>query len=294
LAFILGILERSEPACVAFEDFRGPHGAALESWQRQGFLATEPEPHRVPSCPHCGEGSLFELDVGLLCGSCLSEIDPRHRFLWRFDEAALRQWLGRSLGLDGGVRTVDGRLWHLGSREDRDGACEFFFLRGVLSEQGRTRLLAYRNAVLVRPLPMSESVTGFTGRVLSLLDLLRIEGDALIVSSLQRFLEHEGGVRFDADGGQLIAGDAVVGEVPVASKEYHLLACLAENLDRYVPYADLKHEILRRSGSRDTTDDATFCQKLKSRIKRQVPKIDRLITTTNKGDGYRLRGWVER
>ena len=40
----------------------------------------------------------------------------------------------------------------------------------------------------------------------------------------------------------------------------------------------------------DETEEATFCQKLKSRIKtRHIPQFDRVIVTTNKGDGYRLR-----
>jgi hypothetical protein len=60
-----------------------------------------------------------------------------------------------------------------------------------------------------------------------------------------------------------------------------------------VPYADLKHEVLRRSGSADTTEEATFCQKLKSRLKKGLPAIDRLVVTTNKGDGYRLRAFLE-
>jgi hypothetical protein len=51
--------------------------------------------------------------------------------------------------------------------------------------------------------------------------------------------------------------------------------------------------VLRRAGSTDTTEEATFCQGLKSRIKKKwVPRIDELIATTNKGDGYRLRGYA--
>src|SRR5436190_1163694 len=45
------------------------------------------------------------------------------------------------------------------------------------------------------------------------------------------------------------------------------------------------------SGRTDTTEEATFCQKLKSRIKeRSVPRIDELLVTSNKGDGYRMKG----
>ena len=57
-----------------------------------------------------------------------------------------------------------------------------------------------------------------------------------------------------------------------------------------MPYRDLKRAVLARTGGRSETDEATFCQKLKSRIKEKyVHGIDRLVVTTNKGDGYRLR-----
>jgi len=69
-----------------------------------------------------------------------------------------------------------------------------------------------------------------------------------------------------------------------------LLACLAEQIDQFVPYRDLKREVLARTGGGGGAEEATFCQKLKSRIKVEfVPGIDRLIVTSNKGDGYRLR-----
>jgi hypothetical protein len=68
---------------------------------------------------------------------------------------------------------------------------------------------------------------------------------------------------------------------------------LAADPDQFVSYHDLKRDVLSHSGSTDTTDEATFCQKLKSRIKAKwVPRIDDLLATTNKGDGYRLRGHV--
>ena len=77
----------------------------------------------------------------------------------------------------------------------------------------------------------------------------------------------------------------------MGSKEYFFLDCLARHLDTFVPYADLKREVLRRSGSKDSRDEATFCQRLKSAIKKKrIPEIDRFVVTTNKADGYRLRG----
>ena len=56
----------------------------------------------------------------------------------------------------------------------------------------------------------------------------------------------------------------------------------------------LKHAVLQTSGSTDETEEATFCQGLKSRIKKKwIARIDDFIATTNKGDGYRLRARVE-
>ena len=66
---------------------------------------------------------------------------------------------------------------------------------------------------------------------------------------------------------------------PVGSKEFHFLDCLASDLDRFITYADLKHHVLEQAGSTDTTEEGTFCQNLKSRIKKKwVPQIDRLIS----------------
>ena len=96
---------------------------------------------------------------------------------------------------------------------------------------------------------------------------------------MKDFLRGCGTVRFDQASGVLWPG----------------YTCLAGQLDRYESYANLKHSVPAHSGGTDTTDGASFCQKLKRRIKpRWVPKIDWLIATTNKGDGYRLRGYVER
>jgi hypothetical protein len=84
-----------------------------------------------------------------------------------------------------------------------------------------------------------------------------------------------------------------VGEVPVGGREFWFLRALAREVDRFAGYADLKGEVLRQSGGADATDEATFCQKLKSRIKaRYVRSIDRLVVASNKGDGYRLRAEV--
>jgi hypothetical protein len=107
---------------------------------------------------------------------------------------------------------------------------------------------------------------------------------------LDDILRSHGRVRFDRDTGALVVGATLVGEVPLGSREWAFLDCLFVQRDQFVPYRDLKRAVLQCTGGSGDVEDATFCQKLKSRIKqRYVPGIDRLVVTTNKGDGYRLR-----
>src|SRR5205823_3912171 len=149
---------------------------------------------------------------------------------------------------------IDGRLWQLGGLHAEAFVHECFFGMGQPSDRETARLLAYRNAVLIRPLASAESIFAYRGPVLSLLDVIRMEAHGLTVVDLHHFLEGGGTVRFDEASGSLWAGDVLLGEVPAGAKEHALLACLAENLDRFVAYADLKHEVLRRTGSTDSTE----------------------------------------
>jgi hypothetical protein len=294
LEFVLGLLDRHDPAYAGAEDFESDNGLALRLCQRVGFLRTEPELNPVASCPHCREGVPWQLRGRYVCGTCHSTVDRRHLLLWRFDLEALLVWLARALELHGEVRQIDERLWQLGSVTLCGLPCECFIRRsGPLSPHGRQRLLSYRNAVLLQALPGGAPVEGFRGPCLSLLELLRQEQYSLGVTDLARLLWSRGNVRFDDGSGVLWVGDAWVGEVPFGSKEYHFLVCLAQNKDRFVTYGDIKHYVLQHAGSKDATEEATFCQKLKSRIRKWVPHIDVLIATTNKADGYRLRGHVE-
>lgn len=296
LEFILGLLDRDSTATVSYEDFAGAHGPALRLWQRLGFLAREPGRNPVPSCPHCEAGVPYRRGGGFLCASCHSPVDPRHLLLWRLELGAFLTWLARALDLTGPVQAIDDHLWQLGRTSERGRAGEYFFWRsGELSERERTRLLAFRSAVLLSALPGGRRIVGFRGPSVSLVELLRLEGRTLRIAGLDRLVRGGGVIRFDAESGALWADDRWLGEVPLGSKEFHLLACLSQQLDRYVAYADLKHYVLGQTGGRDSTDEATFCQKIKRRIKEKgfVPAIDRLITKTNKGDGYRLRGRVE-
>lgn len=295
LEFILGILERSVPPCVAQEDFDGPHGTALRLWQEMGLLAREPGSNPVPGCLHCGEGVLYPVGNRLLCSACGSRVDPQHLLLWEFDLEAFLRWLSRGLHLQGGISRVDNYLWHLGRLRADDLVHECFFQRGqTLSETGRQRLSAYRNVLLLyclRP-PSVVGHAAVTGR--SLLQILWLE-KTLALSDPEHLVRPKGAIRFERHSGVLWAGDTRLGAVPFGSKEFFFLDRQAQELDHFVSYADLKRHVLQGAASADSTEEATFCQQLKNRIKRKrwITGIDRLVVTTNKGDGYRLRGWLE-
>jgi hypothetical protein len=293
--FVLGLLDQHNPACAAWEDFESEHGQLLRQWQRRGFIVKEPEQNPVPSCPYCREGVPYRISERYLCPECQSVVDVQHLLLWRFDHEAFLRWLASALKLTGGIRPVDATLWQLGSLGQGDLTYECFFRRGQLSDHARTRLLAFRNAVLLQGLPGAKTVEGFHGPCLSLVEVIQHDRRSTRVTDLALLLRSNGAVRFHEQSGALFAGDRFLGEVPIDTKEYYLVARLWQECDRFVAYGDLKHFVLRQTGSSDTTDEATFCHKLKGRIKDRgwVPKIDSLIATTNKGDGYRLRGYVE-
>lgn len=294
LELLLGLLDGAEPAWVATEDWLGEHGPGLRVWQRMGILDREPGLHPVPGCPHCEGGEPYRVGRRLVCHRCRSSIGPEHRLLWRLDHGCFLRWLADRLGLRGGVQRIGERLWQLGTLPDRDGIHEVFYRRTKdLSEKEQGRLSAFRNVVVLYGGPVAP-VPREWGRTVSLVALLRLDAESLSVADLRRFLRPPGGVVFDVQSGTLWVGDERQGDVPRGSKEFAFLDCLAQNLDHFVAYEDLKHAVQRQSGSVDSTEEATFCQNLKSRIKKKwIPAIDRLLVTTNKGDGYRLRGYVD-
>jgi hypothetical protein len=208
------------------------------------------------------------------------------------DRERLLRHIADGLQLRGGVQSIDGRLWQLGTGLTEDGPVECFYRRPCpLSEEAQRRLNAYRRLLLFHG-PSTVPAPGQSVWV-PLVELFHPDG-APAIPALTALLQIQGAVRFDAHSGALWVGVTLLGELPLWSREYYFLQCLAEHLDHFVPYIDLKREVLRRSGSTDAADEATFCQVLKSRIKKRwVPAIDRLIATTNKGDGYRLRGHAE-
>lgn len=292
-ALLAGLVDR-DPPCVGADEVDGVHGAAIHAWQGLGFVGRDPVANPVPTCPHCGFGVPYRLGGRLLCASCRGDVDPRHLVLWPVDRGRLLAWLAGELGLRGGVRQLDARLWQLGTWAGDGDTVECFYLGpGLLSEEAAGRVTAYRRALLLHGPRRPSAADGLPARALSLLAVLR---SALPpeVGPLGPLLRDRGAVRLEAHSGALWVGERWLGEVPPGTKEYFLLACLARDLDRFVPYSALKREVLRRSGSMDATDEATFCQGLKSRIKRKwVPAIDRVIALTHKGDGFRLRAYAE-
>jgi hypothetical protein len=293
LEFLVGLLDLDDPVFVTQEDFDGVHGKTLRRVQAMGFLGREPGVNPVPACPHCGEGVPRRLRGRYVCDACYSAVDPARLFAWQVDREAFLRWLAVELRIGGEVRCVGRGLWQLGRWDGEGGPCECFFLQGGSpAGSGQDRLGAYRNFLVLYGLTRPQSA-GSPGRAVSLLEVLRLQG-GLGVADPSRLFQVRGNVRFEPHSGALLVGDAILGEVPVASKEYFLLRRLAEDIDHYVPYSDLKAYVLRQSGSRDATEEATFCHGLKSRIKKKwMPRIDRVLATTNKAEGYRLRGYAE-
>ncbi len=293
LEFLLGLLDLDDPVFVTQEDFDSAHGETVRTVKTMGFLGRDPGVNPVPTCPHCDEGVPRQLGGRYVCDACYSRVDTRHLVAWQLDREVFLRWLAGALGLEGEVRRVVQGLWQLGRLNDEGGPSECCYLRGgTLSGRGQDRLDAYRNVLVLYGLTRPASVERIRHSA-SLLEVLRLEG-VLGVTEPGRLLRVRGNVRFETHSGVLRVGDAILGEVPPGSKEYYFLRCLAGQLDRFVPYADIKREVLRESGSSDGTEEATFCQGLKSRIKKKwIPRIDLVLATTNKADGYRLRGYAE-
>lgn len=294
LEFFLALLDRGESACVSREDFSGRHGSALRLWQSLGFVSREPWAHHAPTCPHCAEGVPYRLGELYRCNRCRSVVDHSWLLLWHFDERAFFEWLAAELGLQGGVRRLDSRLWQLGTYRRAGELLECFYQRGgLLAEPAVSRLAAYRNVLLLYGLASPHPDERLGCQRVSLLELLGPDGPPN-VADLTLLLRGRGHVRFDTRSGALWVGGRCLGEVPVGSREFYFLDCLARQRDRFVPYADLKYYVLEQTGGSDETDEATFCQGLKSRIKKKwIAEIDRFLVTTNKADGYRLRVHLE-
>lgn len=287
IEFLLRLLDHHPVALVDWDDLHGRFSALLAACQAAGFLSLLPKRHPRPSCPSCGEGVPYPLGGRHLCDLCYAEIDPRHLQCWPLDLPAFLGWLAAQLHLRGEVRSVDGRFWQLGAYGGDAGPCECFFsLGGRVSGAARERLLAHRSAVVLYGWRRPSGAESLAASTVSLLEVLGL-GEALRATHWAA--RGAGAVLFDALSGRLDAGGAWCGEAPPGSREHAFLACLASCQGRFVGYARIKQEVLRATGGRDTRDAASFCHRLKSRIKkRHVPGIDSLVSTSNRGDGYRL------
>lgn len=293
VAFLVGLLDEADPVALAAEDFAGPHGPAAAHWREHDFVGTEATLNPCPCCPHCGDGTPAPVCDRFVCDRCRSDVAEADLRLWPFRPVAVLRWLAHRWGLAGGVRRVEECLYSLGRRVTEAGVVECFFRRaGRLTEFGR-RVIAHRpGAVVLFGRAAPPEADDSAGRWVSLFDVLHGE-DGLGTVDFDVMLGGPAGVRFDAETGELLVGGRVVGEVPPDSREFHFLDRLSRGLGRLVPYADLKRHVLSRTGTRAETDDATFCHKLKHRLKRRIPGIDRFLVTTNRADGYRLRGREE-
>jgi hypothetical protein len=291
LEFLIGLLDEDAPGAVAAEDFEGPHGSALTHWQGLGFIGREGGVNPCASCPHCHAGTPYALGGRYRCNSCFGIVEERHLLLWPVHRQALLGWVACAWELQGGVRRVEVNLWHLGSREMTDRHLECFFKRaGTLSEFGARTLASRRGALGLCGVLLPPEAERYGLRWVSLLEVLRNEGD-LRVLTLEAVFAGQTEIRFDSVSGTLWAGARLLGEVPHGSREFFFIDCLARHLDAFVPYADLKRAVLSKTGGSDQTEEATFCHGLKRRIKKgYIPQIDLFLATTNKGDGYRLRG----
>ncbi|HYH66805.1 MAG TPA: hypothetical protein VD866_19080 [Urbifossiella sp.] len=286
---LLGLLSGTRPVHVAQEDFDGPHGPLLRQWQAVGFVDPVPSAHPVPGCPYCGEGEPYRVGTRLLCAACRGEVAEHELHAWPVRPEAFLADLTTRLGLRGGLQAVDTHLWQLGTATVRGEAVECFYCPAdPLTDPARRRLASYR-CVLVLSGPLVVPPAGGQERWVPLVELFDADG-AFRTPDLAALILGQATVRFDCETGALFVGGSQAGEVPLWSREYYFLACLAEQLDRYVQYADLKRDVLRHTGGAAGAEEATFCQKLKSRIKEKyVPSIDRLVVTSNKADGYRMR-----
>ena len=250
----------------------------------------------VPTCPLCLAGTPYRVERRYLCNHCRGEVPIESLQLRRLDLESMLRWLAIAWNLRGEIKQVSDALWRLGSWEVGVEATECFYLRGEsLPEAARRRLLAYRSVLVLHGKPARPAIDGFAGRFLSLVDALHIEADRLVVLPLTSSTRRGGPVRFDRRTGTLHAGEERLGRIPPGSREFHLIACLADAPGAVVPYADLKRHVGAASGSRDETEEATFCHKLKSRIKHahDVEVIDRLIRTDRRSGGYLLETSLE-
>jgi RNAse (barnase) inhibitor barstar len=285
--FLVGLLTDASTAFVTTDDFVGPHADALRRWQQRGFVARESGRHPAPSCPHCGEGVPYLAGYRVICDTCGSTVDSNYLFAWPVERDTCLSAIAKQLGLrDSGGRATDD-LWDLGHRKIDDQLLLCFFHAGErVSPESDTLLRRYRHVVVLSRILQPDRGGE---RWVPMIRLIEPDG-AWATITLADLIGASGAVRFELETGVMHVGDAVAGEVPLGSREWAMLAVLAAQVDQFVPYAAIKREVLRRTGGHGGAEEATFCQKIKSRIKKKyIPTIDTLVATSNKREGYRLR-----
>lgn len=286
--FLLRLLDHHPPALVDFDDLHGRFAALLAACQAAGFLPAAAALHPDPTCEHCGEGLPHGEQGPRVCAGCFSVVGPGRLRCRVLSLPAFLAWLSGQLGLRGEARPVDAGLWQLGTHDDDGRACECFYsLGGPLTEAGRQRLLAYRNAAVLYALRRPSDVERLHASLFSLLGLVSA-GETLRVRNPLAG-RSVGAVRFDPETGGLSVGGSCCGVLPPGSREHALLAALAARQGEFVAYADLKRDILAACGGGSERDEASFCHRLKNRIKqRHVTRIGALVVASSRGDGYRL------
>lgn len=293
LDFAFRLMDFAYPAEVSAEDFDGPHGAALRVLQSMDFLGSEPGMNPVSSCPYCFSGTPYPLGDRYLCNECHSEVEQRQLQLWRFDLEAFLRWFARVQKLSDGIEQIDDGLWRIGTLTRGDQATECFFLRGAeCSALALRRLAAFRSVLILHGRSEPPRIDGIRAPTLLITEALAIDGERIIARPLTNFIghQHAGAVRFDRKTGVLQVGDMALGRIPNGSREFAFLNVLAGALGEVVPYADLKRAVCLATGSIDSRDEATFCHRLKSRLKKDhgIPAIDRVIEADRAQGGYRL------
>jgi len=293
LESLLRLLDSAHPADASGEEFDGPCGETFRVFQRAGFLATEPAMNPALSCPHCVAGTPYILGGRYVCNRCRSTVDRRHLQLWRFDLEAFLRWFAREQALTGGVEGIDEGLWRLGTFDRGERVSECFFLRGGESSAlARRRLAAFRSVLILHGRSEPPRIDGIGAQVLSIIEALTVEGGRLVSRPLSQLFAHRRGgiVHFDRHTGVLLVGDEFLGQIPSGTREFALIDCLWGADGAVIPYADLKRAVSEASGSSDTRDEATYCHRLKSRLKKEhgIAAIDQLIRADRLGGGYML------
>jgi hypothetical protein len=288
LEFVFGRADQAHPAYFGPGDAAGEHGLTLRHFRDAGFLGPGPVPHPTPGCPFCREGVPYRLCGRLVCNSCGSGVPEEHLYLWPLDLRAFLAWFAARQHLEGAVVRIDDGLWQLGSLVLPAPPRTCFFLRGgTSSDIGLRRINACQAPVVLRGALEQPRLPGFAGKTLSLLELLRYDG-TLSVLPLPAFLRRGGSVRF-TEAGALLAGDEPLGWVPPGTREYWLVDCLYRRRGRVVPFDEIRRHVRAHCpGSRDATDAATFCQKLRYRIKKAhgVFAVERVIVSGKRSGGY--------